>query len=340
MTEKNSKQRIDTDNAIYYIELKSTGHRSLFTAQSSFVYFTELLPKLHQENGTQTLAYCLLQERIHLILRSGSSGIAKVCDSLVQDYTQHYNEQNNRNGSVFQKQRSCTLLEPAQLLSGAIKQIHYLPVSAGLVAVPSIYPWTSHSYYIDNSNTDDWFDKDTLLNFIGHQRSNRVRRYEQATSLTPSSELNLAEGNNERYFALASDAYIEKILNKNQVKKSSTPTLQWLQEQICGEYNIDERDLKLWRRHRLTGEIKGVIAAMAIVFEIADVNEVAIFLDDDSELLENGIRTLSCQRQMFLHNIQLKLQSKLNTAMTHSHNINERDNSGSNASTSCSVMDS
>jgi hypothetical protein len=340
MTETISKQRIDIAHAIYYIELKSSGSCSLFTDQSSFIYFTDLLPKLYQENGTQTLAYCLLQERIYLILRCGNNEIAQTCDHLLKDYTQYYNEQNNRSGSVFQKQRCCTLLEPAYFLSDAIKQIHYLPVSMGLVALPSIYPWSSHKHYTNESNTDDWFDKDTLLNLIGHQRSNRVRRYEQVTSQPPTCELDLAEGNNELYFALASDAYIEKILNKNQVQPHTAPTLQWLQEQICGEYNIDEKDLKLWRRHRLTGEVKGVIAAMAITFEIADINEVAVFLNDDSELLENGIRSLSCQRQIFLYKIQLKLQSKLNTPMTHNQNINVRDNNGNNASTSCSVMDS
>ncbi len=340
MTDKKTPQRLDVAGAIYYVDLKSSGQRSLFTDRPSFEFFVDSLIKLHSETGSQTLAYCLLQNQIHLILHSGPEGIIETTRWLTQNFSNFYNEQNNRNGSVFQKQTSCTLIEPSQYLLPAIKQIHYLPVTMGLVAEPSIYPWLSHKHYLENHAVNSWFNNDLLLNIIGHQRSNRSKRYEHSMRLPPVTELDLSKGNNANVQAFASNTYIEKLLSKSSPEKKHTPSLEWLRENICLEYTVDEKELTLWRRHRLTGEIKGAIAALAVTFNSADIQTVAEFLNEDPELLENSVRSLANQRQMFLHNLQLKLQSKLNTAMTQSHNINDLDSSGSSASTSFSVIDS
>lgn len=308
------KQRLDIANATYYLELKSNASRSLFTDRQSFLTFEELLPQLFAETGATTLGYCLLQESIHLVLCSGRDGIKADSQWLKQNYTKFYNEHHHRNGSVFTNHNYSLLIEPGRYLLPLMRQLHHLPVTAKLVASASIYPWSSHHNYMEDLQAD-WFASQTLLNITGHQRHSWLRRYEQAMSTQTDTDddelLDWHTGDHPKYRALASEAYLEKLLAAQDPKLYSAPTLEWLKQKVCEEFTLQPQDLELWRRHRLAGEVKATIAALAIQFEASDLQTAAKFLQEDEDILEGGIRALDTHRSLFLHNLQLHLQQQL-----------------------------
>ncbi|GAA5314878.1 MAG: hypothetical protein AseanaTS_00820 [Candidatus Pelagadaptatus aseana] len=304
------KQRLDLAHAIFYVELKSNAHRSLFTDRESFLQFEALLQQLFEETGATTLGYCLLQETVHLVLNAGDEGIKNDSRWLTQAYTKFYNDHHQRNGSVFNNRSHTLLLEPRRYLLAVIRQLHQLPVTAQLVAAASIYPWSSHHHYQEDRHAD-WFESQPLINLVGNQRHNWRRRYEQAMTTATGEFLDWHGGNHDQVIALASDHYVTSLLAAQDPQVYQAPTLEWLKGKVCDEYTLDDQDLALWRRHRLAGEVKAVIAALAIQFESSDLPTAAEFLQEDPDVLEGGIRALNTHRSLFLHNLQLQLQTEL-----------------------------
>jgi len=306
-----AKQRLDLPHALYYVELKSNGQRTLFPDRSLFGEFVQLLSKLQSDTGSKVLGYSLLQGSIHLVLEAGEQGIQFTAQTLEQQYTQIYNDFHARHGSVFHKYTPCVLLEPRQYLAPVIKQIHEFPVQQGLVATPDIYPWSSHNNYTGNHPLT-WLYTSRLLNQLSQQRASKIRRYELFMRAESHGNLELAQGNHATYRALASTDYIDKLLTTDpQPDKPLVPTLDWLQEQVCAEFQLSPHDLRLWRRHRLNREIKAIITLQAQAFGTATVADCAAVLQEPVELLENGVRTLQRKRQLFLHELEQRLRQRL-----------------------------
>lgn len=306
-----AKQRLDLPHALYYVELKSNGQRTLFPDRSLFDEFVQLLSQLQGNTNSKVLCYSLLQSSVHLVLEAGEEGIQSTAQALEQQYTHIYNDFHDRHGSVFHKYTPCVLLEPRRYLAPVIKQIHELAVQQGLVATPAIYPWSSHNGYT-GSQPLTWLDTSRLLNQLSQQRASKLRRYEQFMKATSLSQIELAEGNHPTHRALASSDYINKLLTADSATRVSlTPTLAWLQEQVCAEFQLSSGELKLWRRHRLNREIKATITLLAQTFSTASVEECAEALQEPAELLESGGRLLQAKRPLFLHALEQQLRQNL-----------------------------
>jgi len=306
-----AKQRLDLPHALYYVELKSNGQRTLFPDRSLFGDFVQLLSQLQSDTGSQVLGYSLLQGSVHLVLEAGEQGIQATAQALEQSYTQVYNNFHDRHGSVFHKYTPCVLLEPRLYLAPVIKQIHEFAVQQGLVATPAIYPWSSHNSYT-GSQPLAWLNTSRLLNQLSQQRASKIRRYELFMRAESQSNLELAQGNHPTYRALASSGYIDKLLTSEpEADTPLIPTLDWLQEQICAEYQLSPSGLKLWRRHRINSEIKAIITLLAQVFASATLEDCAAALQEPVELLENGVRSLQSKRQLFLYELEQRLRQRL-----------------------------
>jgi len=306
-----AKQRLDLPHALYYVELKSNGQRTLFPERSLFAEFIQLLSRLKHDTDSTVLGYCLLQGSVHLVLEAGEQGIQSTAQTLEQQYTQIYNDFHDRHGSVFHKYTPCVLLEPRRYLAPVIKQIHELPVQKGLVANSAIYPWSSHSGYA-GSQALPWLDTARLLNQLSQQRAKKNRRYELFMRAVSQSTLELAQGNHPSYRALASSDYIDKLLaTDSEAHSPLIPTLEWLQEQVCAEFQLNPNSLKLWRRHRLNREIKAIIVLLAQAFGTATLTDCTTALHEPAELLENGVRTLQAKRQLYLYELEQRLRQRL-----------------------------
>jgi len=306
-----AKQRLDLPHALYYVELKSNGQRTLFPDRSLFGEFIQLLSQLQSTTGSKVLCYSLLQSSVHLVLEAGNEGIQSSAQILEQQYTQIYNDFLDRHGSVFHKYTPCVLLEPRRYLAPVIKQIHVLAVQQGLVATSDIYPWSSHNGYT-GSQPCAWLDTSRLLNQLSQQRASKLRRYELFMKATNLTNLELAQGNHTTHRALASREYIDKLLSTAPAPSTAlVPTLAWLQEQVCSEYQLGSGELKLWRRHRLNREIKSVITLLAHTLGTATIEDCAAALQEPVELLENGGRLLESKRQLFLHELEQRLRHRL-----------------------------
>ncbi len=256
-------QRLDIGNALYYVELKSNGHRPLFPERSGFSAFIDLLAGLEKQTNSSVIAHCLLQDTVYLVMQNGDKPLTQSTRYLSEQYTLFAQKQWHHHGSLFNKHHHCLLLEPSRYLLPCIQYLHHKPVAMGLVAEASIYPWSSLQSYNGEAPLP-WLHSSALQQFTGLAT---VRRSTHLNYLNqpPSEPLNLQQGNHSEVWALASDAFVQHLLQRHR-ENTPRPSIEWLQAQLCDRHHITHADLKLRKGHRRYLEIRAEIAAVALEF--------------------------------------------------------------------------
>jgi len=96
----------------------------------------------------QCLAWTLMSNHYHLLVRVGSDPLAKLMAPLLGGYASSYNRRHNRCGYVFQNRYKSILCDADNYLLELVRYIHLNPLRAGIVAnLKSLdfYPWTGHA---------------------------------------------------------------------------------------------------------------------------------------------------------------------------------------------------
>lgn len=91
-------------------------------------------------------AYCLMTNHVHLLVTPQA---ARACSGLMKELSQRYacyfNRKYERTGTLWEGRfRSC-LVDSASYVLACYRYIELNPVRAGLVALPSLYPWSSYA---------------------------------------------------------------------------------------------------------------------------------------------------------------------------------------------------
>ncbi|WP_428776596.1 transposase [Vibrio sp.] len=128
------------------------------------------------ETGTQCLAWAIMDNHYHLLLRVGITPLSDLMRKLVGGYATHYNRRHGRVGYVFQNRYKSILCDEELYLLELVRYIHLNPVRAKIInSLPTLdsYPWTGHAVLLGNLQQDWQHTKDVLARF--HQRLTTAR---------------------------------------------------------------------------------------------------------------------------------------------------------------------
>lgn len=115
----------------------------------------EILKDLYKR-GRQVdiLAYCLMPNHFHFILRQNSdNGISKFTSDFSNAYTKYFNARNSREGPLFQGVFKAVLIESDEQFMHVVRYVHINPVVSNLIKQEDLdkYAWSSHTEYLDLS---------------------------------------------------------------------------------------------------------------------------------------------------------------------------------------------
>jgi putative transposase len=177
--------RADT---IYHIYNQGNNRQQIFFSSSNYEYFKTKLARYIKPTA-DILAYCLMPNHFHLLLRINSYGLERISSSadqnnavnmqrfsfqlaiLLRSYTSAINKQENRSGSLFRQHTKSKVVkssskffdpennalidipEYANYYKTCINYIHSNPVRSGLISRPSEWIYSSYLSY-HNQNRD------------------------------------------------------------------------------------------------------------------------------------------------------------------------------------------
>jgi len=153
--------------------------RGIFADDEDQNTFLRRLEKILIETKTVCLAWALIPNHFHLLLRTGTAPIATIMRRLLTGYAQYYNRRHKRHGQLFQNRYKSILCQEEPYLLELVRYIHLNPLRAGKVKTLEeldAYPFSGHSALMGTAKAA-WQDVDFVLGHFGEKSRSARKHY-------------------------------------------------------------------------------------------------------------------------------------------------------------------
>lgn len=148
-------------NHFYHIYNRGINQDLIFFSPDNYHYFQRLLRRNIGRYHIAVVAYCLLPNHYHLLLRPRKDdNLSQFINSLFGSYTQAVNKQQGRLGPLFQGRFHAILVDKEEYLIHLARYIHLNPVTSGLSTAAHEWPYSN---YVDVVTHREGDFKDTTL---------------------------------------------------------------------------------------------------------------------------------------------------------------------------------
>ncbi len=178
------RARIDAPGAVHHIIMRGIERRKIFRSDPDRLDFIKRLAAIVNETQTQCLAWALIPNHIHLLLRTGRLPIATVMQRLLTGYAVRFNRKYRRHGQLFQNRYKSILCQEDPYLKELVRYIHLNPIRAGLVEdLNSLerFNWCGHGV-LAGKRANDWQEIEGVLKHFGKRRASAIRAYREFVS--------------------------------------------------------------------------------------------------------------------------------------------------------------
>lgn len=131
----------------YHITMRGVGRQFIFYSSADRLFFLKRTEEFSKETDVKIIAYCLMDNHVHLLLGGEMSDISLFAQKLQDSYSWFFNKNHDRVGSVFQGRFGSKPIESERGLLCTVRYIHKNPEKAG-ICMASEYIWSSYDEYI------------------------------------------------------------------------------------------------------------------------------------------------------------------------------------------------
>jgi putative transposase len=128
----------------HHVVQRGNNKEKVFLDREDYGKYLSLLGKYSGEKGTPILAYCLMSNHVHLLVRPlEEDALAKMMQAVTLCYTQYFNREKGRTGRLWECRYYSTVVDGDRYLWTVSKYIENNPVRGGIVKRPENYPYSS-----------------------------------------------------------------------------------------------------------------------------------------------------------------------------------------------------
>ncbi len=131
------------ETGIYHVMLRGVNRDAIFLEPADHEQFLRILGLVRSASGCLVLAYCLMTNHVHLVLRTPAEPIGAVGKRLGIRYAAWFNRKYGRVGHLFQSRFASRPVEDDAYLVTLLRYVWDNPVRAGLAERPEDYRWSS-----------------------------------------------------------------------------------------------------------------------------------------------------------------------------------------------------
>lgn len=151
----------------YHIYNRGNNKQPIFFENTNYEYLTQILNRNAQKYEIAVIAYCLMPNHFHLLLRQDSEkSIRDFLRSSFQSYVQAINKRYRRTGRLFESHPKHKTIDDIDYLLHLCRYIHINPVKANIVQNPEQWQYSNYLEFIGKRESDffdcvlfnEWFD--------------------------------------------------------------------------------------------------------------------------------------------------------------------------------------
>lgn len=128
--------------------MRGIERRDIFLDDEDRKSFVRRLSLLLEETETELLAWSLLSNHFHLLVRPRTTTLGAFMRRLLTGYAVTFNLRHDRSGHLFQNRYKSIVCDEEAYLLELVRYIHLNPLRVGLVsslAELDLYPWSGHA---------------------------------------------------------------------------------------------------------------------------------------------------------------------------------------------------
>ena len=246
--------RIQFPGAFYHVMNRGVSRNDIFLGGGDYEEFLKTLAECHDLWAIDVFAYCLMSNHYHISLSTPEGNLSRVMRHVDGLYTQRFNREHGRDGSLFRGRYKSILVDADEYLTAVVRYIHLNPVEAGMVRKPQGYKWSSHSFYMRPYLAPKWLKVGEVLErfasirefnqFVLCGNESRIKEFYNSSRLSP-----ILGGENFRELHKGRLSKVSREYPRYE-RLSIRPTMEEVVDLVAKEYDTDTGEVLMGRRGR------------------------------------------------------------------------------------------
>jgi putative transposase len=161
--------RLDFTGALHHIMVRGINKTPIFVDDLDRESFLERLQLNLDDSACSIYAWTIMDNHIHLLVKSGSQGISYLMRKQLTWYAMYFNHKYHRTGHLFENRYKSIICEEERYLLALIRYIHLNPIRSGMIKTLEDldqYQWSGHSVIMGTHNRE-WMDTGYVLAQFG-----------------------------------------------------------------------------------------------------------------------------------------------------------------------------
>jgi len=133
----------------YHIYNRGVERRPIFREEENYLYLLRLVKEYTGELGVTVIAYCLMPNHYHVLVRQDGEKRAGLLPQLAFNrYTKAFNKRYGRTGTLFEGRYRSVWVDRTEYLFHLCRYIHANPVKAGLASRLEEWPFSNYLEWV------------------------------------------------------------------------------------------------------------------------------------------------------------------------------------------------
>jgi putative transposase len=129
----------------YHIVQRGNNREACFIEPENYQFYLGLWKECGKRYGVAVHAYCLMTNHIHfLVTPENADSISRATREVGSRYGYYFNKSYKRTGTLWEGRHKSSLVQSDDYLPTCMRYIEMNPVTAGMVAKPEEYKWSSY----------------------------------------------------------------------------------------------------------------------------------------------------------------------------------------------------
>lgn len=134
----------------YHVYNRGCNREPIFANDGNYYFLLKRAKTILDNCPLSIIAYCLMPNHYHFLLRpEKEDAISRFIQRLFNSYTQAFNRQQNRSGTLFEGRVKSKLVDCDEYVIHLCRYIHLNPVQARLVGSPSQWVYSNYLEWVE-----------------------------------------------------------------------------------------------------------------------------------------------------------------------------------------------
>ncbi len=181
--------RIDAPDTLHHVTTRAVNRVLLFRDDADYAAYVQFLGVTCDRHGLACIAYCLMPNHVHLVVRTANGHLSGAMQYLGAAYARRHHQRYRSSGHVFQGRFDSMQVNRDAYLLEVVRYVLLNPVRGGLARTAPDWRWSSAREALALRPAREWMDFTLIYGLLGSgdgQHVNRLTRLLAAGERRPA----------------------------------------------------------------------------------------------------------------------------------------------------------